>query len=67
MRASHDHEIKYLDTAAAYLALKRQAEHEDRSVGSLLRHIVHDYLHTAACAEQRAESSHESGRGQESP
>ena len=61
----HDHEIKFLDTAAAYLALKRQAEREDRSLGSLLRHIVHVYLHDAACAEQRADASERPDSGPE--
>lgn len=61
----HDHEIKFLDTAAAYLALKRQAEREDRSLGSLLRHIVHSYLQDVACAEQRADASTRLDSGQD--
>lgn len=60
-RAPQDHEIKFLVDAATYLALRHEAEADDRSVGGLLRHLVHSYL------SQRARASEQPEPGQTRP
>lgn len=59
---SHDHEIKFMTDAATYLALRHEAEADDRSLSGLLRHIVALYLHRRATLEADASNRPEPGQ-----
>lgn len=61
MKLPHDHELKFLTDAAMYLALKHEAEADDRALGGLLRHICHLYLQQKAYAAHAQDSSPKSG------
>lgn len=59
---TNDHEIKSMADAAMYLALRHEAQADDRTMGGLLRHIVALYLHRRATLEAEASERPEPGQ-----
>ncbi len=54
---NHDHEIKLWTDSATWLALKREAEADDRSLNGCINHILKCHLRQQASAWDRRDAS----------
>lgn len=54
---AHDHEIKLWTDSATWLALKREAEADDRSLNGCINHILKGHLRQQASAWNRQDAS----------